>query len=217
MIGCFYRNNKKGTIYVVDDIAIDCNNGPDEGRQVVVYHSLSGGDTYVRSRDEFVNKFTLIKTRIISAFPGCGKTYATSELSRIHGEEYVSDSDSSGWGWSSPGVRNPDFPGNYLDHICNMIGTAEVIFISTHLGVRQGLESRKIPFTLVYPENGCASEYLDRYKQRGSPSSFLDRVMPNFIEWVDELKNQRGCRHHVLGAGKTIYSELPILMDFGAD
>ena len=56
-----------------------------------------------------------MRTQIISAFPGTGKSYY-HVLHRMR----TLDSDSSNFSWvtyDSERVRHPDFPGNYIDHI----------------------------------------------------------------------------------------------------
>ena len=69
-----------------------------------------------------------MKTRIISAFPGTGKSYFhnNSEYSTL-------DSDSSEFSWiindDGDKVRNPNFPSNYISHIKDNIGKADFIFV----------------------------------------------------------------------------------------
>ena len=64
-------------------------------------------------------------TKVISAFPGTGKSYfhQNSNLD-------ILDSDSSKYSWISEGVRNPDFPDNYMAHIKGKIGSADIILVS---------------------------------------------------------------------------------------
>ena len=61
-----------------------------------------------------------IKTRIISAFPACGKTYCYQNLQNDY--KGILDSDSSDFSWvkdkdgNNTKERNPDFPNNYIQH-----------------------------------------------------------------------------------------------------
>lgn len=87
----------------------------------------------------------MIETKIISAFPGTGKSWLFKNYPGL-----FLDSDSSDFSWTSPGVRNPDFPSNYITHIKQNIGKYKKIFVSSHDVVRKALVENGIPFTLVY-------------------------------------------------------------------
>ena len=80
------------------------------------------------------------KTMLVSAFPGCGK----SHLFKNKGDKVILDSDSSTFDKS-------EFPKNYIKHIKENIGKADVILISSHDVVRDALLVNGIKFTLVYP------------------------------------------------------------------
>lgn len=137
------------------------------------------------------------KTIIISAFPGVGKSYLfrNSKLS-------VLDSDSSNYSWVSKGVRNSDFPNNYINHIKDNIGVADVILISSHKIVRDALVENGIDFTLVYPSKECKDEYLERYKSRGSDNGFISMIDSNWDEFINELDNQENCNKVILMKGE---------------
>ena len=97
------------------------------------------------------------KTTIISAFPLCGKTY----FSQNCGDFVVIDSDSSNFSWvkdsngNRTSKRNPDFPGNYIEHIKSNIGKVDYILVSTLAG-KGGLSGHNICFT----KNGLISSVL---------------------------------------------------------
>jgi hypothetical protein len=114
-----------------------------------------------------------------------GKTYATTHFDRFR----LRDSDSSefhyleGLGGHTP---NPDWPGNYLDHIGEMVGSdLDVLFVSTHIDVRRGLFERKIPYALVIPHRTQKAEFLSRYRERGSSESFVATMDKMWDEWTD--------------------------------
>lgn len=134
---------------------------------------------------------------VISAFPGCGKTYFTNNSGLD-----VSDSDSSKFSWLSEGVRNPDFPKNYIEHIKSLEGKVDFILVSSHREVREALVESKIPFHLVYPDESTKTEYIDRYKRRGSSEKFIELLTENWEEWINELRNQTNCLHFVLNSGQ---------------
>jgi len=131
------------------------------------------------------------QTRLISAFPGCGK----SHLFRNKGTRAILDSDSSKF--------NKDyFPENYMQHIKNNMGKADLICISSHDVVRQALLENKLPFTLVYPDRSIKEEYIQRYKDRGNEDSFVRLLENNWEEWMDGMENQKGCDHIKLQKGQ---------------
>lgn len=124
-------------------------------------------------------------TRVIAAFPGTGKTWMFD-----HQDEFnliISDSDSSKFSWSSPGVRHEDFPNNYIQHIISKIGMVDVIFISTHKDVRDALKEASIDYTLIYPERDEKQFYIQRFQNRGSTDAFIKLVGDKWDEWMDEL------------------------------
>ena len=68
-------------------------------------------------------KTKTIRTKIISAFPGTGKSYYHNK-----NKETTLDSDSSNFSWikdengNNTTERNPKFPQNYIYHIKENIG-----------------------------------------------------------------------------------------------
>ena len=118
-----------------------------------------------------------MKTKVYSAFPGCGKTTYFKNT-----DKNVLDSDSSKF-------DKRHFPGNYLDHIERSIEDPNVdkILVSSHKDVRDGLVRRGIPFVLVYPERTIKEEYIQRYKDRGNNDSFIDLLEKNWDNWMDEM------------------------------
>lgn len=127
--------------------------------------------------------------RIVSAFPGCGKSY----LSKKH--PHISDSDSSHF-------DKRYFPGNYLDHIQAIYDRGACSFVSSHALVREGLVKHGLPFVLVYPALYCKEEYLERYRLRGSPQAFIDLLDKNWETWISECEAQAECIHIRLTKGQ---------------
>jgi len=136
-----------------------------------------------------------MRTRIISAFPGTGK----SCFHKKHPDTTL-DSDSSLFHWieNEDGTRkkNPDFPNNYIEHIKNGIGKYEFIFVSTHKIVRDALLDNCLFFYLLYPSVEYKDLYLQRYKERGSPESFISSVESNWEEWLWQFTRcSVGCKN----------------------
>ena len=132
-----------------------------------------------------------MRTMIISAFPGTGKTEFFKK-----NKGRVLDSDSSEFSWiekDGEKVRNPDFPINYLEHIVNNVGFYDYILVSSHKEVRDLLLNNCIFFHLIFPPASKKEEYIERYRQRGSSESFIELLSNNFEDWVNK------CSHHSYG------------------
>ena len=127
-------------------------------------------------------------SRVISAFPGTGKSHFYK-----NSDKKVLDSDSSKFSWIENGVRNPDFPTNYIEHIKKNIGTADYILVSSHKEVRDALVEAGIFFTLIFPTESLKEEYVQRYKNRGSDQKFIELVEANWKQWIDDNRKQPGC------------------------
>lgn len=130
------------------------------------------------------------KTMIVSAFPGCGKTFLFNNNDKI-----ILDSSK---------FDKAFFPQNYIEHIKENIGKADIILVSSHKEVRAALFENKIDFILVYPRKELKEEYIKRYEQRGSPEGFINLISNNWTSWVGELSNQKGCYHCQLSTNQYI-------------
>ena len=126
--------------------------------------------------------------QVISGFPGIGKTFFQNTTSLN-----VSDSDSSKFSWSSLGIRNTKFPQNYINHIKNLLLEKEIILISSHNMVRKCLKENKIFFTLVYPDISLKQEYLKRFINRKSSSSFINMINNNWELFIKEIEQEKNC------------------------
>lgn len=144
----------------------------------------------------------MVTQLVISGFPGTGKSYyvGRGEGSDYMPQGFASDSDSSKF-------DKKYFPQNYIEHIKELIskGTAR-IFVSSHKEVREALIKEGIDFVLVYPKKELKQEYIERYKQRGSPDSFINLISENWDIWISELENQKGCSHKQLDSNQFMYN-----------
>jgi hypothetical protein len=126
-----------------------------------------------------------MRTRIISAFPGCGKSNYHNKYPKT-----TLDSDSSQFSWIEKDgirIRNPEFPKNYIEHIRENIGKYEFIFVSSHKEVRDALLSECIFFYLIYPNDVDKDVYIKRYQERGSDDKFIELISNNWSKWLREL------------------------------
>ena len=136
-------------------------------------------------------------SRIISAFPGTGKTYFQKK-SPLN----VLDSDSSKYSWLAPGIRNPYFPNNYVGHIRESMNQNDIILVSSHKIVRDALVKNGIEYLLVFPERSLKVEYIERFKQRGNNEEFINLVSNSWDNWMSELEEQEGCSKVKLFSGQ---------------
>ena len=126
----------------------------------------------------------MYRTKIISAFPGVGKTFYHNEH-----KETTLDSDSSNFSWViKDGVktRNPEFPKNYIQHIKENT----FIFVSSHKEVREALLDECIFFYVIYPDVNRKEEFVQRYKDRGSDESFIKLISDNWEQWIKDIENK---------------------------
>ncbi len=136
-------------------------------------------------------------TTIISGFPGIGKTH----YHNCDGGSTL-DSDSSKFSWIEDGVRHPDFPQNYIDHIKDNLDKVDFIFVSSHQNVRDALVANELRFVLVFPDPGLKEEYIQRYRDRGNEDGFVKLLEENWELFMFGLENQKGCNIIKLKSGE---------------
>jgi len=116
-----------------------------------------------------------MKTKIIAAFPGTGKTTFYNA-----NKEITLDSDSSRFSWwinsENQKKRNPYFPHNYIKHIVENIGKYEYILISSHKEVREALLNNCLYFYLIFPNIFRKEEFIQRFKERGNDETFIKLI-----------------------------------------
>lgn len=192
------------------------------------------------------------KPIIISAYPCCGKSYATEHLK----DKYVIfDSDSSKFSWITRKrteeeikdeldrcsiiknikydfkirtevipeeeytrikeelikVRNPNFIEDYIHHIKECMETADFIFVSSHLQVREALQKEGLDFYTIYPGNdiNIRNEWIGRMYSRGSDMDFIKFQYNNFMDFTSKIEDEpHGKRLIRLGHGKYIDEDL---------
>lgn len=169
---------------------------------------------------KFLEKRNVYNTKIISAFPGCGKTTFFNMMNeKYDGDNTICiDSDSSEFSWiikDGDKVRNDEFPNNYINHIRKNIGKYKYIFISTHDVVREALMENEIKFHIVYPDLSMKEEYLDRYDKRGNDEGFIKLLNENWEEWIEAIMNidSEFCEKIKLDVDKPYLSDVLIDLD----
>jgi hypothetical protein len=145
-----------------------------------------------------------MKTKIIAAFPGTGKSYfASSPDHSISVTDLDSHSYTSGYGDDGK-VRNPDFPNNYLADIKKTIGSIDLLLVSCQPEVIAALRKLGLKFTLVYPERVLRDEYVRRFEVRGSSQFFTNQLSNSWDHFLDFLEGQADCEKIQLGSGQYI-------------
>lgn len=154
---------------------------------------------------------------VISAFPGCGKSsifnnaksynllpvpFSSNPLdypiTRPTGTTLVFDSDSSNF-------DKKHFPENYINYISLLLEMFDdiVIFVSSHVNVREALATADIDYVLVYPNPSLKQQYLDRYISRGSPESFVKLLDENWLNWIKSCETDPSAMStYVLNSGQ---------------
>lgn len=115
--------------------------------------------------------------KIICGFPGIGKSTV------VKNDSTVIDLDSAAYS------KVQTFPLNYLQAIMQAEADGyEYILISTHESVRKMLQTVGMKYTNVYPEIDLGEEYIERYRERGSPESFIHFLEENWDDFIFELQ-----------------------------
>lgn len=162
---------------------------------------------------------------VVSATPGTGKSTITKDAEKYglnhchvhydnHTREYeltvpnsplvpVFDSDSSTFDKS-------EFPGNYIKHIKEVLEKFPdvVIFVSSHDNVREAMAEAGIKYVLAYPERELKGDYLERYKERGSPEKFIALMDEKWNDFIDSVQDDPAERHLVLSEGEFLVDVL---------
>ena len=123
-----------------------------------------------------------MRTIIISAFPGMGKSYFCQ-----HYNDSL-DLESSKYSHLKTGDLNLDFPYNYISAIKKNIGLYRYIFISSHKDVRDALLDNSLFFYVVIPTIEEKSKYLDRYSKRHNKSDFIKKLEENYSSWIRKIE-----------------------------
>lgn len=119
-------------------------------------------------------------TKIISGFPGVGKSHLGK---RSDNEVVVLDLESSNF-------KGENRWEDYKNEIKNQVGKVDVLFVSSYKETRKILSELGLNFYLVYPDRSLKDEYLRRYRERGSTEEFIDMMDKNFDLFIDSIENE---------------------------
>lgn len=106
-------------------------------------------------------------------------------------------------------VRNPDFPKNYIEHIKENLGNVDIIFVSSHLQVRQAMEEAGIKYCTVYPKKEMLNEWVGRMYRRGNDANFIKFQIDNWDKFVNSVDSEpHGRKIYRLGNNEYIDVDL---------
>lgn len=115
------------------------------------------------------------ETTIICGFPGVDKS-SIEDIS-------IKDLDSKNYiginRWS-----------NYKEAIEKFVGRIEYLLLSSHKQTRDILKQLNLKYYIVYPDKSLKSEYIRRYKQRGSTPEFIKWMDSYFYELIDSIESE---------------------------
>jgi hypothetical protein len=144
-----------------------------------------------------------MKTKIIAAFPGTGKSYFVANLGQTT-KAIDLDTNDYTQGYDEKGkVVKQGFPENYLSSIKRAIGKTDILFIGCQPEVLNLLSKEGISTILVYPDRKLKEEYMGRFRGRGDLQAFNNLIYDNWDQFLDYLEAQDGERF-ILGKGQYI-------------
>lgn len=129
------------------------------------------------------------KIRVVSAFPGTGKTYFANNVKDIKSIDL--DSSSFSWNIKQDGTkyRKQNWTDDYMQKVKELLQdeTIELIFVSSHAEVRRALLDHEINHFLVYPDESLKEAYIERYRKRGNEQDFIELLQKNWYDWIQQI------------------------------
>ena len=135
-------------------------------------------------------------TILYAAFPGTGKTHVCDQTD-------INAIEIEYWKYKDEGLQK-----EFIEDVKKQIGNVDYIFLSTEPDGLKLLQEQGIDITLVYPENELRNEYLDRFINRDSPYDFIGTFMKYWNTWINELKEQKSCKHIILKSDEYLQNVL---------
>lgn len=129
-----------------------------------------------------------MKTLIVSAFPGCGKTYLSNMQLSVGGGSKFIDKDNGH-------IATAEDAEKYIQEIIALVGKYEIIFISQYPEVIKMLNLMGYKCVVVAPNNlPCISnksrtlikqQWFGRFLLRGNRSEWIEILKQNYEQWTD--------------------------------
>lgn len=120
---------------------------------------------------------------LICAFPGCGKSFLTSQY-----PEVFEDLDSGLFNKRSDGTTNPRFIDDYIDAISKELeNTNKHLLVSTHHEIVKFAREQAHEAVVIVPDPSLCEEYMMRYRRRKSPDDFIKKIYDNWENYIVPL------------------------------
>jgi len=154
---------------------------------------------------------------IIAAYAGSGKT----TLANTHPEKYTDfvcmpykyilpeDGDPDEAGKANPdSILQGDWPYNYIDAIQAKMQKDKHLLIPTDLFVLMLLQSKNIPYILIYPVRNAKEVYHRRFINRGNTEKFIKIFISGWEDRITALEQDTFGRHIVLHANEYLTTDI---------
>lgn len=148
---------------------------------------------------------SVLKTLIVSAFPGCGKSYMVKNNKDC--KKIYIDKDNGFLDCKH------DFK-KYANEVMDLIGKADFIFINQYPEVLKILYTNKLPFIVVAPNNSSLSslhtreltkkQWFGRFYLRKNNAIWMNLLFKNYDTWTSlrHLKSMNPCKIILLEANE---------------
>lgn len=149
-----------------------------------------------------------MNTMVISAFPGCGKTYLCNHQDELEFNWLNEPKHFSFYNLKSSNYKKTiNWEKTYVDKLQGLAGKVDFVFIPRHNEIMQELYNRKIPVIMVLPNNTdkltekqrriIKQQWFGRILLRDNShikplNVWLTRMIANYNEWtsVEYILNQ---------------------------
>lgn len=168
-------------------------------------------------------------TKIISAFPGTGKSYLTKRyVDGIDKDIIMVDSDSSKYSWlhnknrNKTKTRNPNFIEDYMNSIKEEIkNKPDIIFTSTHEDILNAIHndpSLRFRHMVILPDISLKDTYIQRYKDRlieqpDHPLTNIKLIEDNWEKWLTDIRNSPN-KYNIILIDRPSYMTIDLLFSF---
>jgi hypothetical protein len=145
---------------------------------------------------------------IICGFSGVGKSTAEQKHNNV--VDFESSAFSHFFDPQKMGEKNPEFPRNYIDALCELVdkGKGSIYLLSCHQEVRDELKARGIDYIIVMPSADQKNEYLKRWLKRGSSVEFIKMMREKWLPMICSCQNDEAPKIF-LGENEYIDDVLP--------
>lgn len=128
--------------------------------------------------------------KVISAFPGVGKSKAVESITNLVDLDL-------------PGIPMPDYVAKVRDHLAE----GKIVLVPSWETLRMALRDASIPYSIVYPQRDLKSDYMLRYIKRGSDEKFLNTLQNRWDAFIDTCESDPSDDHLVLKQSQAYLSD----------